>query len=84
MKHARPDYDVIQAPVDIIPADEPVFLLRAKDVTAPRVVDFWASEAEEHGADRDIIDKARGQAQRMRDWQSCNGAKVPDMPKELE
>ena len=46
MKHARPDYDRIQDPLPVseggIPEDEPVFLLRAQDCIAARVVRIWA------------------------------------------
>jgi hypothetical protein len=43
MKHARPDYDRIQDPANLIPEDEPVFLLRAQDHVAAEAVRFWAS-----------------------------------------
>ncbi len=46
MIHARPDYNRIQDPDNLIPDDEPVFLLRAKDRTAPAAVDAWANLAE--------------------------------------
>ena len=46
MKHARPDYDRIQDPLAVekggIPENEPVFLLRAQDRIAARVVRIWA------------------------------------------
>lgn len=42
MKHARPDYNRIQDPAGLIPDDEPVFLLRGQDATAPDVVRNWA------------------------------------------
>lgn len=41
MIHARNDYQRIQDPQSKIPADEPVFLLRAQDSTAAEVVRFW-------------------------------------------
>ena len=41
MKHARTDYDRIQDPAGKIPADEPVFLLRAQDQTAADTVEYW-------------------------------------------
>lgn len=43
MRHARADYNRIQDPLNLIGEDEPVFLLRAKDVSAPFVVRFWAA-----------------------------------------
>ena len=49
MKHARSDYDRIQDPSRIIPEDEPVFLLRAQDISAPAAVEKWADEHLRHG-----------------------------------
>lgn len=80
MKHAREDYNRIQDPDNKIEQDEPVFLLRAQDINAPVVVDFWADEAEREGADSDIIKAARDQADAMRAWQDNNGCKIPDLP----
>lgn len=80
MKHARPDYSSIQDPTGRIPVDEPVFLLRAKDKTAPGVVDIWATLAEQMGAGPEIVAMARSHAEAMRAWQSKHGAKTPDLP----
>ena len=77
MLHAREDYARIQDPDGKIPEDEPVFLIRAKDVNSDLVVDFWACLAEISGASRVIIDKARGQAKLMREWKE---KKIPDIP----
>lgn len=41
MLHARKDYQRIQDPVGKIPANEPVFLLRAQDRTAAKVLAEW-------------------------------------------
>ena len=51
MRHAREDYQRIQDPSGAIPADEPVFLLRAKDLAAPETLRFWADHALSLGAD---------------------------------
>lgn len=82
MKHARPDYDRIQDPAGLIPADEPVFLLRGQDVAAPAAILAWVDEARAQGADPDIIDKALGQADAMIKYQDRDGGKwkVPDLP----
>lgn len=80
MKHARPDYDPIQDPRGLIPEDEPVFLLRAQDVTAPAVVDYWVLKARDAGALRNIVEAAKEQAEAMRKWQREHGIKIPDMP----
>lgn len=77
MLHAREDYNRIQDPEDLIPEDEPVFLLRAQDDIAARVVRYWADQAEEAGANPDIVARARAHAEKMEAWQT---KKVPDMP----
>ena len=41
MIHASKKYN--EGHMDTIPADEPVFLLRAQDKTAAEVVDYWVS-----------------------------------------
>jgi hypothetical protein len=79
MKHARPDYNRIQDPHNIIPEDEPVFLIRGKDKVAPFAVDAWADIAEAAGARPNIVNAARRQAQAMRDWQAEHGNQTPDM-----
>lgn len=80
MKHARPDYNRIQDPEGKIPQDEPVFLIRGQDVTAPDVVRYWAMQAKSHGADDLIVQAAKAQADCMVDWQRDHGMKIPDMP----
>ena len=80
MKHARSDYQRIQDPANLIPADEPVFLLRAKDEVAPLTVERWAALAEQAGADHAIVKAARDQAASMRRWQREHGCQIPDMP----
>lgn len=80
MKHAREDYNCIQDPDGIIPADEPVFLLRAKDLVAPWAVRRWANRAREVGAGEEIVQAAFAQADEMERWQMEHGSKVPDLP----
>jgi hypothetical protein len=88
MKHARSDYDRIQDPgyADAsgvkhqIPDDEPVFLIRAQDITAPRAVSFWAILARDSGAIPDIVNAAIEQGSKMLRWQVDHKAKIPDMP----
>lgn len=80
MKHAREDYDRIQDPENKIPKDEPVFLIRAQDVTAPDVVRYWAMQAKYKGAKESIVLAARTQADHMVEWQREHNMKIPDMP----
>jgi hypothetical protein len=80
MKHARPDYSRIQDPANIIPADEPVFLLRAQDRLAPTVVRKWADLVENSFGAPEIVSLARLHASAMEEWQRSNGSKIPDLP----
>lgn len=77
MKHARQDYDRIQDPAGLIPADEPVFLLRAQDQLACMAVAYYASLCEQ-AQSPDVAMKARLHAERMAAWPK---KKVPDLPK---
>lgn len=77
MIHARADYNRIQDPAGLIPDDEPVFLLRAKDVTAASVVEHWADMVQLKGGDPEMVQMARDHAQKMREWPEHH---VPDLP----
>jgi len=81
MRFSREDYqERIIDTFGIIPVDEPVFLLRGKDVTAPRVVRTWARLAAEAGADERMVKAAYDHADLMTAWQEEHGYKVPDLP----
>lgn len=82
MKHARKDYNRIQDPANLIPEDEPVFLIRAIDMAGPATLEDWATRVEYLGASPDIVQAARSHANAMRAYQAVNGAKIPDMPQE--
>ena len=60
--------------------DEPVFILRAQDILAPRVVVRWAHLAEQAGTAQDKVRGALEVAKQMADWQANNPhrVKVPD------
>jgi len=82
MKHAREDYDRIQDPSGKIPADEPVFLLRAQDYIAPATLRFWANANRKNPqADMRIIIMVEQWANEMEKWQHEHGAKYADLPK---
>ena len=83
MKHAREDYDRIQDPAGLIPEGEPVFLIRGQDVAGPETVLAWADLAEDHGASSEIVEMARLQALRMKQWQDV-ACKVPDLPSDTQ
>lgn len=77
MKHARADYDRIQDPAGLIPADEPVFLLRAQDELACKAVAYYASLCEQAQAP-EVAAKARAHSDLMAAWPK---KKVPDLQK---
>ena len=76
MIHARKDYNRIQDPENIIPEDEPVFLIRAQDINGAEVVRYWAELAKNSGASDDIINKALNHVKLMENWKIH---KVPDL-----
>lgn len=80
MRHARDDYNRIQDPAGLIPADEPVFLLRAKDKTAPETLRFWADEHVRNGGDTREAHMAEEHAKAMEAWQAVHGSKIADAP----
>ncbi len=80
MIHARTDYDRIQDPENKIGEDEPVFLLRAKDVLAPEIVYAWAMRLDVMGGDKELVEHVKDWSSKMRKWQQDNESKVPDTP----
>lgn len=68
MKHARDDYSRIQDPAGLIPEDEPVFLIRAKDPVSGDAVRAWADLHDANGGPADISALARMQADAMDRW----------------
>jgi hypothetical protein len=54
---------------------EPVFVLRAQDILADRVVEYWATLAQRYGVPQARIDEARRCAIAMHEWQT---RKLPD------
>lgn len=79
MIHAREDYNRIQDPTNKIAADEPVFLLRAKDELAPGILMTWAEELIFRGGDLKLAKMAQEHAVKMVNWQAINGCKLPDL-----
>lgn len=75
MIHARDDYNRIQDPAGMIPADEPVFLLRAQDALACKAVAYYAELCKATQAP-EVAAKAEAHSQRMAEWPK---KKVPDL-----
>lgn len=67
----------------IIPEDEPVFILRAKDISAPDVVRYWCDRQEALGGDPLVVHHIRQFADEMAAYGDAHGAKVADTPHEL-
>ena len=84
MIHARKDYNQIQDPSGKIAKDEPVFILRAKDVLAPGCLMLWAQELIARGGDKVMANMVINHAVKMVDWQELNGSKLPDLPANYE
>lgn len=77
MFHARSDYNRIQDPAGLIPADEPVFLIRAQDMTGGDAVRAWADLNDVVGGDPRASALAREQAARMDAWPKKGPADLP-------
>lgn len=82
MRHARSDFDRIQDPEGKIPEDEPVFLIRAQDWSAPATLRFWA--AQNALSAPELAAAVERHAKRMDDWQTMHGNKIPDAPEGVE
>ncbi|MGC8492054.1 MAG: hypothetical protein ACP5SH_09985 [Syntrophobacteraceae bacterium] len=86
MQHARTDYNErIQDSAGIIPADEPVFLLRAQDKHAANLVRQWAIQylmdnANSNPDARQVYEALTRHADKMTAWQP---KKLPDVPAQL-
>lgn len=81
MRHSRADYQRIQDPFNLIPYNEPVFLIRGQDLAAPGTLDDYADRAESLGASEEMVQSVREHAESMRRWQQDHvEGKVPDAP----
>lgn len=59
--------------------DEPVFILRARDVLAPTIVFEWADRLVRRGGSFEKAERAVNCALAMRAWAIANGgSKLPD------
>ena len=80
MKHAREDYNRIQDPANLIPKDEPVFLLRGQDMFASDILRRWATMLANSGGDHKMWKMVIDHADLMEEWQKTNKVKMPDLP----
>jgi len=58
-----------------LPADEPLFTLRARDLLAPSLVELWADTAEKHGVNAEKVEEARRHFDAMVAWPE---SRLPD------
>lgn len=79
MRHARPDYDRFQDPLGKIPEDEPVFLIRGQDKSAPATLRYWALQNEKNGGDPELTKTTLEHARLMLEWQRQQGCKPADL-----
>lgn len=78
MKFTRDDYNKrIVDKAKKIPADEPVFLLRAQDKHAPSTLRFYAKLLEEDG-NIEMAEELKAHARQMIVWQKSVKVKNPD------
>jgi hypothetical protein len=83
MKHARKDYNErIQDAQNKIPADEPVFLIRAQDQVGHLAVRAWAHMHRHNGGSDVAYDLAMEHADKMEAWAKKHGSKAADVPPE--
>ncbi len=80
MKFTREDYNRRIVDTDgRIPAEEPVFLLRAQDKYAPDTLRFYANLVKE-GGDKSMAEELFSHARQMLLWQKSVRVKKPDKP----
>lgn len=84
MKHARQDYtERIQDSANLIPADEPVFLIRGQDRVAADAVRSYANLHRLNGGSDQVYEAAMKQADLMEAWETKKGADIPKGVKSL-
>ncbi len=81
MLHARPDYNVRIIDQDkLIPADEPVFLLRAQDTFAALALRIYINLLEDQKAvPRSVILSLNAHLARFQNWPIKKHPDVPDI-----
>lgn len=77
MRFGRRDYDArIKDTAGLIDDDEPVFLLRAQDRIAWKIVRIYSWFAQEAGCDQTVVEKASKQAELMKIWRKKKKADI--------
>lgn len=76
MRHARQDYERFQDPANLIPEDEPVFLLRGQDNFGWVAVALYAVVVWVGGGNREVARVSLSWAVKMMAWPK---KKLPDL-----
>lgn len=92
MKHARKDYQRIQDPLNLIPENEPVFLLRGQDVNILRTLMLYRDLVQSTGDDfgtKVIVESIEQHITAVRNWQATmidngNTPRRATLPDEVE
>lgn len=81
MLHARRDYNErIQDNANLIPEDEPVFMIRAHDVCSlPALRNYLETVEGSRNPDPSIVLGVKKQIERFLEWRKQHGTKPPDM-----
>lgn len=79
MLHGRADYDRrIQDKDGLIPIDEPVFLIRAKDPAAAETVRDYARRVRAMGGDERVVARAADQADAIEAYGRAHPTRMAD------
>jgi hypothetical protein len=93
MKHARLDYDRIQDPLNLIPLNEPVFLLRAQDVCFIDMLAHYCNLLVKKGVipeqnfgtpEHPLVTSVQNHIALARNWQLTVKKKNPDLKTAIE
>lgn len=76
LDRCRMEFEAAMA--ETIPANEPVFLLRAKDKVAHLAVRAWAHQHQLNGGADNVFARAMEHAQRMEAWPVKKSADMPE------
>lgn len=82
MIFGRDDY-TIESLNESIPADEPVFIVRASDALGAEIVHEYARRAEVIGATPAFVQNVRDHADAMYVYGEQNGTQTPTMPESV-
>lgn len=84
MQHARRDYtERIQDSAELIPADEPVFLIRGQDEVGAAAVRAWAHLHRANGGSDVAYLMAMKHADVMEQWAKTQRSHKADVPPEV-